>query len=163
MADPIDTFVNAWPHASCFWDVLTEAAYARCKEGLEEKFRLKFLIICRTKAQDSLRGRVERRQTKRLAKNKGLYKTQDEIVNDMIDLSGVRIILTFPDDIKGVKDFLTQEFGEDVISCFWGLDDSGKTVELKEKTRFIGYRVTHLRVKWNTPEHPQAPHEHEDQ
>jgi ppGpp synthetase/RelA/SpoT-type nucleotidyltranferase len=149
MATVIDKFVNRWPREMHFWLILAEAASSICEDGIKGKLKLKCSISCRAKSQDSLRGSIERRQK---AREKD-YASPEEIEEDMIDLSGVRITLAFPGDVEEVKKFLLSYFGT-VEERYWGLDENGTAVERKENGRFIGYRATHFLVKWKTEEDP---------
>jgi ppGpp synthetase/RelA/SpoT-type nucleotidyltranferase len=143
MAQVIDAFMKSWPREIHFWSNLAEAALDVCKDGVQDKLKLKCNMSCRAKSQASLRGSIERRQLARGTE----YTTREEIEEDMIDLAGVRITLAFPNDVEEVKQFLIAQFG-DVEQRFWGLDENGNAVERTEKGRFIGYRATHFLVKW---------------
>ncbi|KAF2005328.1 hypothetical protein P154DRAFT_357817 [Amniculicola lignicola CBS 123094] len=147
MADVVDKFVEDWDERQYFWEALTEAAHTVCEDGVKKRLKLKCNIYSRTKSEESIRGSIERRQ-----KSRGVtYTTMTEIEQDMIDLSGVRIILTFPGDVDEVKKLLESEF-DGVHTSFWGLDENGNAVGREEKGRFIGYRATHFVVKWKKPD-----------
>lgn len=147
MAEVIDAFMKSWPREIHFWTILAEAALDVCKDGVQDKLRLKCNMSCRAKSQSSLRGSIERRQ---IARGKE-YTGREEIEEDMIDLAGVRITLAFPSDVQVVKQFLIAQFG-DVEQRFWGLDENGNAVEHRKTGRFIGYRATHFLIKWKQPE-----------
>ncbi|KAF2115680.1 hypothetical protein BDV96DRAFT_599255 [Lophiotrema nucula] len=143
MTGAVDKFVEAWAMEQYFWRALTTAAKTICEDEVQHRLKLKCNIFSRTKSQESIRGSIERRQ-----KTRGTpYKTKKEIEQDMIDLSGIRIILTFPGDVHEVQQFLETAF-DDVHRSFWGLDENGNTIVREEKGRFIGYRATHFVVKW---------------
>src|SRR5437016_9802454 len=69
----------------------------------------------------------------------------------MHDLSGVRILVPFPNDSKKVKALLKEQFGlNGVKETFWGLNEDGRVAQ-KDSDRFVGYRATHYHVTWKQP------------
>ena len=139
----IKDYVERWETHQYFWQILTKAAHDICETGVHHKLKLKCNVTSRTKSHESIGASIERRQ-----KARGIdYQKDEEIEEDMIDLSGIRIILTFPGDVDEVHRFLETEF-DDVHRSFWGLDENGNVVTRKEKGPFIGYRATHFVVKW---------------
>ncbi|KAI9710742.1 MAG: hypothetical protein M1820_002575 [Bogoriella megaspora] len=139
-------FVAGWPKQRRFWDDLTQTAHNICKEGLRDGKKLKCQITYRTKDKQSLEAKLQNRE-----KEKGDYNQEEEILADIIDLAGIRILLPFPDDVQEVKDFLLQEFGEKSIRTrYKGLDGNGRAVE-RSDNRFLGYRATHFLVTWKHP------------
>ncbi|KAI0851400.1 hypothetical protein F5Y00DRAFT_259409 [Daldinia vernicosa] len=113
----IDTFVRGWPEEIEKYEKLSKCAEAICTKKLEIN-RIRHTIKSRPKAQKNLEDSIRRRQKRRPEP----YKNRDEIKHDMIDLAGVRIALTFPNDKDKVRKIIQETFDPylnpwDDISC----------------------------------------------
>lgn len=146
----VDQFVANWAKERPFWEQLTQTAHDICKEGLKDRKKLKCHILHRTKEKESLETKLKKWEKARVQAGKRCC-TEAEIMEDMIDLAGIRILLPFPDDVQEVEAFLRQEFGVDKVKArFKGLDENLLAVE-RPDSRFLGYRATHFLVTWKQP------------
>lgn len=50
MAQVIDAFMKSWPREIHFWSNLAEAALDVCKDGVQDKLKLKCNMSCRAKS-----------------------------------------------------------------------------------------------------------------
>ncbi|KAF2806875.1 uncharacterized protein BDZ99DRAFT_500915 [Mytilinidion resinicola] len=101
----IDSFVNNWPKEIETYEKLAKQAEAICTQKLEIA-QIRHGIRSRPKAQKSLKDSIIRRQERR----KAPYEDTDKIKHDLIDLAGVRIAITFPNDVDQVREMIETTF-----------------------------------------------------
>lgn len=163
-------FVKEWTTEYPRYEILAEETRKICLNGLNPQAfdsklsdqSVKCLITNRAKSattiQDSIRRREEDRKTFKDPKTGdvhglGPFTSSEEIRQAMPDLAGIRIILTFPDDVEKVEAFVKETFNIRA-KVHWGVDEEGdlKVEHFKDpKNRFVGYRATHYRVQLNNP------------
>jgi ppGpp synthetase/RelA/SpoT-type nucleotidyltranferase len=148
LSPPIRQFIETWAKNQTLWQELTHAADSFFREALVDDKQLKYYIFSRAKEKKSILKGVARRESQR---KEGLFTNEEEILNTMPDLAGIRILTPFPKDVNKVGTLLKEQFGENgVKETYWGLDENGRIVE-NEYGRFVGYRATHFHVKWKQP------------
>ena len=144
----VDTFMNQyerWEHAHCHY--YATAAKRFCKDLLQEG-GIQGVVTCRAKELESLEKKIRNRG------KENSYPNPDAIRADILDLSGARIALYYPDQKAEVQKLLKQNFeikgsnkdGKD------GKEPRGKkVVETKEREkyekRFFDYEGDHYYVK----------------
>ena len=101
----IESFVEHWPNEIGKYERLAKRVEAICTKKLEID-KIRHNIRSRSKAQKDLRDSIKRRQQKRTEP----YQSWDEIKHDLIDLAGVRIALTFPNDTNKVREMIETAF-----------------------------------------------------
>ncbi|KAI1661397.1 hypothetical protein F4813DRAFT_385930 [Daldinia decipiens] len=113
----IDSFVAHWPEEMDKYEKLARHTEAICTNKLKMG-NIRHTVKSRPKAQSNLEDSIRRRQNRRAQP----YQDWEEIKHDMIDLAGVRITLTFPNDQYKVRRMIQETFDPylnpwDDISC----------------------------------------------
>ncbi|KAH7076773.1 hypothetical protein BKA63DRAFT_510726 [Paraphoma chrysanthemicola] len=96
-------------------DLLEESLeHARTADGVPVLAKLS----CRAKSQKSLAQKLNVRYYQRKAKGKPVYEELDDILNDIHDLAGVRVMLYTPDPDQHhrVREAIHKIWGKDVIT-----------------------------------------------
>ncbi|KAI8966026.1 hypothetical protein F5Y11DRAFT_344016 [Daldinia sp. FL1419] len=101
----VDSFVAHWPEEIEKYEKLAKWVEAICASKLEMD-NIRHTIKSRPKAQRNLKDSIKRRQQRRGVP----YQDSDEIKHDMVDLAGVRIALTFPNDAGKVREIVQRAF-----------------------------------------------------
>lgn len=132
----IDEFLARYRREIDYYEQVARLASKQAKTKLESA-GIRAIVTERAKRQDRLAEKVRDRN------NRKHYKTVQEIYDDIVDLSGVRIALYFPKDREEVDRIIKSNF-----------DLSENPKEFPEenfkpnyKKRFTGYWATHYRVK----------------
>jgi tetratricopeptide (TPR) repeat protein len=105
-----------------------------------EQMGIRTIVTNRAKKVDRLRSKLEKRNPQ---KN---YTSFEDINEDIVDFSGVRISLYFPGDLNKVQQFIESNF--EVKECKTFPESLGVQALQKRdyKKRFSGYWATHYRV-----------------
>src|SRR5436305_8217025 len=117
----INQFVQRWRDINFAYEALAVEVKKHCEDGLKT---VKYIISHRAKPSKSLKASIQHRQSNRITESKGLYQNENEIIEDMVDLAGVRIALYFPDDSEQVERFIRDNFDEAKAPMVWGIDKS---------------------------------------
>lgn len=129
----IDDFLKSYAREYDFFFEASKRCAAMCETGLEQN-GLRAIVTYRAKRVDRLRTKLLKRdETKK-------YASKDDVVNDIVDLAGVRIALYFPADREAVRKFINATFDVEAAKEF---PEEGKPTH---KKRFSGYWATHYRV-----------------
>ncbi|WP_434778907.1 GTP pyrophosphokinase [Neisseria sp. Ec49-e6-T10] len=96
---------------------------------------IKAIVTYRAKKPDTLKEKIKRRNAQKQ------YKSIEEIRNDIVDLSGIRVALYFPTDRTIVDEVINKLFSVNKRKVF---PESG--YKPKYDKRFSGYWATHYRV-----------------
>ena len=99
---PVETFLKVWPRLEPHYRNMVE----RLKSALEEALTVRCTISARVKSLSSIIKSIERRQTHRGNR----YKEVDEILDDLHDLVGFRIVVDYPSGVQVAKAFIKQSF-----------------------------------------------------
>ncbi len=130
----VDDFLKSYAREYDFFFEASKRCAAMCETGLEQN-GLRAIVTYRAKRVDRLRTKLlKRNETKK-------YASKDEVVNDIVDLAGVRIALYFPADREAVRKYITATFDVEAAKEF---PEEGKPTY---KKRFSGYWATHYRVR----------------
>src|SRR4051812_25080526 len=91
---------------SLFFSVktLADRVKTHCDERLKDA-QIKALVTSRVKSKESLEKKLEDRERQFREEHGGEspYRSQDDILNDIVDFAGVRISLYFPNHTEDVK------------------------------------------------------------
>lgn len=135
----IDDYISGYLRE---FDYYQEAAHlaALCCQSLLRRNGMRGIVTHRAKSADRLRDKITKRELERKASKKRGFKTLQDIRDDIIDLSGVRIALYFPADIARVATLLEDEFEVRNAKKF------PEKVKPRPGKRFDGYHATHFHV-----------------
>lgn len=174
----IDDFIQNWESERPLYEEFAKRIESVCTDELD-KLGIRYRTSSRAKPKKSMRGSIERRQQVRERWENKLNKTtdipyiyQDEpsIRRDLIDLAGVRVIISNPDDSKVVQEMIQRVFdpwlapwGEtpethlkNSVNSFSRVRGDVKTTIREGKTLEgaqdwpLGYTAVHLRCKLKT-------------
>lgn len=107
-----EDFVNAiWSELMPDYGRMASAVQRFCEMELQ-KLGVKCKITNRAKSQQSVKKSLERREGHLRDTQREGYTGVKALFDDMHDLAGIRIILTFPDDMGKAHSFVTQTFQE---------------------------------------------------
>jgi ppGpp synthetase/RelA/SpoT-type nucleotidyltranferase len=102
------------------------------------------LTIVSHRAKDPERLRIKLKQRANpIEKPVAKYIMKSDIINDMVDLAGVRVALYFPGDRGPAAELISKIFDEHKERK----EFPDKPLRKTRERRFAGYRATHLRLK----------------
>ena len=110
-----------------------------CETNLEQ-IGIRTIVTSRAKKPDRLRDKLMKRGTA------GKYGSIDDIIEDIADLSGVRIALYFPGDLSKVQQFIETNFLVKECKIFPETLPNQNNLDTEYKKRFSGYWATHYRI-----------------
>ncbi|KAF4452088.1 flavin-binding monooxygenase [Fusarium austroafricanum] len=167
---PPETIPHKMPH-TLLWDFINNydlafytkvatLAEERCRQVLNEN-GIWTIVTSRAKRPDRLLPKLEKRHQE---KN---YQTMEDIQNDLIDLSGVRIALYFPSQQREVELLLAKVFTNVNVKRLAGhageltlAEKAGVGKIENYRNEFVGYRATHLRVQLGADSLPDDQQEY---
>ncbi|KAF5024854.1 hypothetical protein F66182_3093 [Fusarium sp. NRRL 66182] len=128
-----------------FYTQVATLAEERCRKVLGES-GIPAIITSRAKRSDRLLEKLKNRHKEKS------YQTLDDIKNDLVDLSGVRIALYFPSQRREVELLLAQVFANVNVKRLAGHTCESNLTEESDQyhNEFAGYRATHLRLELGT-------------
>jgi ppGpp synthetase/RelA/SpoT-type nucleotidyltranferase len=138
----IDAFVEEYRQSLTFYEALTRKAAQLLEMELAEK-GIKAIVSYRTKKEDSLREKVEKRHLKKQ------YSCIEDIRNDITDICGLRVALYFPTDRDRIKECIQQVFNINITKVF-----PKNPYQPNEEKRFSGYWATHYKAHLKEPHAP---------
>lgn len=135
----IETFIEAYTKKLEFYREAARFCSQICETNMEQ-MGIRTIVTSRAKKPDRLRNKLEKREIEKK------YNTFEDIMEDIADLSGVRIALYFPGDLSKVQQFIESNFTvkerrefPEPVQPLW-------EKEHDYKKRFSGYWATHYRV-----------------
>lgn len=131
----IDDFIKQYNKEFDFYQELSRIVATKIEDQLFKR-GVKAIVTHRAKRPDRLKDKLEGR------KDEKNYKTIDDIFNDIVDLSGIRVAVYFPSDRDVLDEIIHDLFIVDKVKKF---PDSAHTP--KYEKRFSGYWANHYRVK----------------
>ncbi|MCF4124243.1 GTP pyrophosphokinase [Methylobacterium sp. SyP6R] len=132
-ADPISAFVVRYQREYDYFYEVARLVSQRC-DALAAENGIRAIVTFRAKSPDRLEAKLRQRNSE---KN---YTSEDEIRNDIVDLSGVRVALYFPGDRNKIGNLINSAFQVDKVKSF---PDKPKT----DQQKFDGYHAEHYRVR----------------
>ena len=161
---PIERFIHH--HSPEHYQALAERAQGLIESALKnlrdsDDQEIQAKVTCRAKTGKSLEEKLKMRNLERKRKGKKEYETDEEILEDVKDLAGVRVVLYTPNEDQ-------REKVKRVIKSIWGDDvdekphegsvsptTSGPSLKSKRDTggkkkeyirKHLGYRADHYRT-----------------
>jgi ppGpp synthetase/RelA/SpoT-type nucleotidyltranferase len=135
--DEIDHFIAQYTREYDFYDQAARLA-ARMIDANLQAAGIRSMVTARAKSITSLEAKCRQREARR----DGSYKSVAEIVDDIVDLAGVRVALYFPGERSQVDGLMTRLFT--LVSPRKDFPDGS---EHARPTRFSGYSASHYRVQ----------------
>lgn len=129
----VDKFLEIYSREYDYYLEAAKLCAQQCETGLEAN-GIRSIVTFRSKRPDRLKDKLEKRNIEKK------YKDVEEIYDDIVDLSGVRIALYFPGDKDEVDKFIKANFNILAIKKF------PEKKETTYKKRFSGYWATHYRI-----------------
>lgn len=146
----VNQFIESYERGIDYYEAVARIVANRCEDWLKEN-GIRAIVSYRAKSIDSLRVKVEYRN------NREAYRSVEDVYADIVDLSGVRIAIYFPQDVERVHNYITSYFDCNLIKIF---PQNSKIVESENQTvatvdnsvvktnkKFSGYHARHFRVK----------------
>lgn len=143
-------FVRDWSRDKYFYAQASSLAGELC-ETLLASNGIRAIVTHRVKQ----RKRLEEKLRDRVNRAGKIYRSPDDIRNDVVDLAGVRIAIYFPSDGEKIRKIIDDAFSDIVYRSFPyqkdGENTSRQTIQAIQdhgfKQRFGGYFASHYRVK----------------
>ena len=135
----INEFVEYYIKKQDFYREAARICAQLCETNMEQ-IGIRTIVTSRAKKADRLRDKLQKREQSRK------YASYQGIINDIADLSGVRIALYFPGDLYKVQQFIEASFKVRECKRF---PESLQVPDIEAgeyKKRFTGYWATHYRV-----------------
>lgn len=131
----IDDFIKQYSKEFDFYQKLSQIVAGKIEDQLSKR-GIKAIVTSRAKRPESLRDKISKRN-----KDKN-YETVQDVYDDIVDLSGIRVSLYFPSERTIIDEVINELF---IIEKKKEFPDVAHTP--KYTKRFSGYWATHYRVK----------------
>ncbi len=143
----VDKFIELYKKKFDFYREIGRISAQICETNLEQ-MGIRAIVTYRAKRIERLKEKLEKRN---IVKN---YESFDEILEDIVDLTGVRVALYFPGDLYKVQQFIESNFR--IVECKT-FPEPMKAGEQKSdyQKRFSGYWATHYRVNLKNEDLPE--------
>ncbi|MDF2513708.1 MAG: hypothetical protein K0S04_3574 [Herbinix sp.] len=135
----IEKFIEAYTKKLDFYREAARFCSQICETTMEQ-MGIRTIVTSRAKKPERLRNKLEKREFDKK------YNTFEDIMDDIADLSGVRIALYFPGDLSKVQQFIESNFTVKERRIFPEPVQPLWEKEHDYKKRFSGYWATHYRV-----------------
>ncbi len=132
----VDNFLTAYRREFDYYQEASRLCAQLCEQELRGNGK-RVIVTHRAKAPDRLAEKLRRREEE----EKKDYRTSQDIYNDIVDLSGVRVALYFPGDVQDVDKIIRSTF-RPIRDPKTFPDGSPK----KYQKQFDGYHATHYLV-----------------
>ncbi|KAI3319341.1 hypothetical protein HD806DRAFT_290925 [Xylariaceae sp. AK1471] len=159
--DLITEFVENYDRQVDFYTEVARLAEERCRKALSEN-GIPAIITSRAKRPERLLEKLKQRNVEKK------YKSADDILKDLVDLSGVRVALYFPSQAAQTAQLLKNSFFQAEIKTIpppvagppAHAPQQTQSVALDEsyKNQFVGYRAIHIRASLGTASLPTEKH-----
>lgn len=152
MTDPvIEQFLKTYPQRQDFYRGAAAICHEQCR-GVLEQNGIRQLVTFRSKRPERLREKLYQRRERGLA-----YLTEDDILDDIVDLAGVRVALYFPGDLADAVKLLEDQFDVRQKKVFEPFGERRGSIVYAY--RFPGYSATHLQIRLrNSSLEPEKRH-----
>ncbi|MEV4093228.1 RelA/SpoT domain-containing protein [Streptosporangium saharense] len=138
--DLIEEFINRYTKEYDFYDQAGRLARQELEAVLQES-GIRSIVTHRAKSISRLRDKCRQRQG---VDNR--YRSVNDIYNDVVDLTGVRVALYFPAEREQVNGIINRLFHVHEKKVF-PAHNAKKEDTKKEDKRFTGYSAVHYRVQ----------------
>lgn len=131
----IDEFIKQYNKEFDYYQKLSQIVANKIEDQLFKR-GIKAIVSFRAKKPERLQDKLNKRnETKK-------YKKIQDIYDDIVDLSGVRVSLYFPSERELLDEIITEVFEVNYKKVF-----PNEAHKPKYEKRFSGYWATHYRVK----------------
>lgn len=131
----IENFIKQYKKEFDYYQKLSQIIATKIEDQLFKR-GIKAIVTHRAKRPDRLKDKLVKRNEEKK------YKIVDDIFNDIVDLSGIRVSLYFPSEREIIDEIINDLF---LIEKKKEFPDVAHTP--KYTKRFSGYWATHYRVK----------------
>lgn len=135
----IEEFINHYTKEFDFYREASRICAQICETNMEQ-MGIRAIVTNRAKKIERLRDKLEKRN---FEKN---YNSFEDINEDIVDFSGVRIALYFPGDLNKVQQFIETNFEIKECKSFPESIKANDSKKREYRKRFSGYWATHYRV-----------------
>lgn len=139
--DVVDEFIKRYSREYDYYHEVARFCAQLCELKLHSN-GIRAIVTFRAKNILKLREKLVKR------KKEKLYQTYDDICHDIVDLSGVRIALYFPND-RTVVDKLIKDSFVDIKDKLFPEEEKRNSNSEIYKKQFFGYSAKHYRLKLN--------------
>lgn len=137
----IDEFVRDYIRGQDFYTKAAELCRELCRDLLVQN-GIRHIATSRSKRRDRLREKLYQRSEEKPDR----YKTKQDILDDLIDLAGVRIALYFPGERRRASELLREALDVEDERSFPKVGQPRRGDGIHDY-RFRGYSATHLLVR----------------
>lgn len=99
-----------WPKIEDDYGSMVQGLIKYCEDQLCDKQNIPAKVEGRAKSQSSIQDTLERREQHRIKEKNGPYRSMQEILDDMHDLAGIRIVVDYPSDMDKANRFIEAAF-----------------------------------------------------
>ncbi|QZX96522.1 RelA/SpoT domain-containing protein [Pantoea alfalfae] len=139
-----ESFIESYGREYYFFHELAKEVKTIIENKLDSS-GVKAMVTFRAKSVKSIKDKIDKRNASSGGKS---YQSAKDIYEDIVDLSGVRVALYFPDELKKVSKIIDEEFDVIKVKDFPD-DEENKNAGIYTK-KFDGYHARHYRVKLKT-------------
>jgi ppGpp synthetase/RelA/SpoT-type nucleotidyltranferase len=100
---------NIWPSVRGDYEEMTETL-KKYLEACLKMHDISAVVLGRAKETNSVKKTLERRENQLFQQNKGGFRNLQEIIHEMHDLSGLRIVLDYREDYTKADSFIKKTF-----------------------------------------------------
>ncbi|KAF5529012.1 Pfs NB-ARC ankyrin domain-containing protein [Fusarium mexicanum] len=105
-----ETFLKIiWPRLEGYYKEMVDDLKSRCEE-LINKGNISGMVEGRVKSTDSIKKSLDRRKTHRLKSKQANYNTFEEMLDEIHDLAGIRIVVDYPHELEKASDLVASIF-----------------------------------------------------
>jgi ppGpp synthetase/RelA/SpoT-type nucleotidyltranferase len=151
----INGFIKYYTQRLEFYREAARVCAQLCETNMEQ-IGIRTIVTSRAKKTERLRDKLLKRdQTKK-------YTSFEEIMEDIADLSGVRIALYFPGDLYKVQQFIEASFQVKECRTFPEVQRNPSDEPSEYRKRFTGYWATHYRIYMKGKNIPEEAKKYSD-
>lgn len=143
----IENFLKHYTNDYNFYEKVSGICARICETNMEQ-IGIRAIVTSRAKKVERLRDKLEKRNYQKS------YNSFDDIYEDIVDFSGVRIALYFPGDLNKVQQFIESNFEVKECKLFPENVQINDLQGNEYKKRFSGYWATHYRVHLKSKDLP---------
>jgi ppGpp synthetase/RelA/SpoT-type nucleotidyltranferase len=137
--DPKSAFINdIWPKLQNEYDTMRTGLEEFCTDTLKRQ-AIKCQVTSRTKTVDSIKLSLDRRESKKGKR----FESLSDVLDEVHDLVGLRVVLDFPNDIERAIRFIKKSFREEKEPAIFRPD---REVGRSWKTWFGAYQTQNYRL-----------------
>lgn len=140
MQEVTELFLLRYAQLKDFYERAAALCHEQCRDVLLQN-GIRHLVTYRAKRKDRLKAKISSRELEGK-----VYRTESELIADLVDLAGVRVALYFPGDRQEAINLLSQQFDLIKKPKYFQGSEARRGSDVY-RYRFPGYSATHLRVR----------------